>query len=78
MLDKEPEPTPVPTPAPMQAIGWKTSEFFLTCLGALIGLILCFHEKSNMNEFGVILISSTVGLYSVGRGLAKITIPTRS
>jgi hypothetical protein len=62
-------------PSPPQRVGWRTSEFFLSVLGALIGCALCFHSKESMNEFGVFLIATSIGTYSLGRGISKITVP---
>lgn len=62
---------------PHAAIGFASSEFWLSVLGAIIGLVLCFHPKDSMNEYGILLIGTCVGVYSLSRGIAKITLPGR-
>ncbi len=71
-----PSETIVKTISTTQTPGWKTSEFLISVLGALIGLVLCFHSKESMNEYGVLLIGSTCGVYAISRGLAKMRPPT--
>jgi len=51
--------------------GFKTSEFWLSLLGAAIGLILCYHSRESMQDFGVMLVGTSVGAYSLSRGFAK-------